>query len=226
LLCRYCGHENDDDNFYCVYCGKNVANKNHNADETSRLNSEHPEAHTGKNKSHPVGKTRRAAVLLVLTIILAVACIVLVYGWVSSSDMIRSYETENERLQEFADAVAPDGLYVNVQSVYNSLEDGKKLSEDLVASEIKYLSMEYQIYTPTFIFNFWGKELEVRIINNGKLVEGKGSSPTYSFTKKIDTGIGNAGWGSKTGGTYQPGYCTIQFVYQNRVVGEKTVTIR
>ncbi len=137
-----------------------------------------------------------------------------------------NYNEKLSTLQSFADAAAPNGLYVKIGSVWNGTNEAEKISDDLTASDLEYLCFDYQAVSPSGLDTYIGKDIEIRLYENGALCQGKESPTTCTFTEEIMYGQLESGWGSSSGGSYEPGFCTIQIVYNNEVVGEKTVTIK
>lgn len=137
---------------------------------------------------------------------------------------------DNKDLQKALDAVDSDIIF-RIDSVYNSGND-QYSDGALVASEIRYLYIDYTLY--------WLKEVGDFAVYcdiyqpDGTLKHNPSTSPeghTFAFNESFVSGrpgdsvTGAMGWGQKDESSYTSGYYTILIWYGDQVVAGRRVYI-
>ena len=125
----------------------------------------------------------------------------------------KKYDTIADAQDNYNDLLESD-VFVRVTKVYNDADN----STDLDHTKITYLDFDYTVSKSKNIKD--SETLYIKIINpDGSLRRGSNSPSGYTISETV--GSYWNGWGSKSPGSYNRGYHTIEFWYNYHCVGKK-----
>lgn len=232
MVCGNCKNQVEDGLVFCPNCGNNLIKSSEDEAALGRAqkalnDAQHKigglEAELAAKK--PASKTP-AVVLGVLSFILLVVCIALGSQYMGTNSKYQDALSRADKYYSLAQELVSGDFIVSVEDVFNS--DGTAaLDRDMIAASTKYLDIKYKILTYGSPYTYSGKEMQVRYFRpDGSLMTGEKSGTGYSFTVNVPMGSGTTGWGNANGGNYTPGIYLIQFVYDDKVVGEKAIVLK
>lgn len=136
-----------------------------------------------------------------------------------------AYEQADEANARVAEVLGGD-LLLKVDSVYNADQQGNYISDSIESTSLRYLTVDYELFSDQDWSTFDGSTLNVMIYNpEGMMIQGPESTDDYTFTTTIDGQYGSVGWGSDYDQVYYPGFYVVVFECDGVVVGKEPVYI-
>ena len=136
-----------------------------------------------------------------------------------------AYDEADEANARVAQVLEGD-LLLKVNTVYNADQEGNYLSDYIESTSLRYLTVDYDLFTDKNWSYFDGSTLKVMIYNpEGIMIQGPESTDEYTFTTTINGPYGSVGWGSDYEQVYYPGFYIFVFEYDGVIVGKEPVYV-
>ncbi len=135
--------------------------------------------------------------------------------------------SEKEKAEkELSDVKAFAGdLLIKVNSTYNADEDGSKLSDKLIAKDMRFLHFDYDVL---FLRDDMGSATIYLDIYkpDGDIKDSINSPAGHSFSVTVSSSGGyGSGWGNSEESTYEAGTYRVDFIYMDRIIYSKKFNI-
>ena len=228
MICQTCQHEILEGEMFCSYCGARVKTAPVPVPQVPQVKEPEKQVEGEVVASAPQkgGRNVYLVLLLVASVFLCVVSIGLLVAYLKADEQAEEAMKLATKAQMNYESVLPGGLLVQVDSVSNADQQGNLLSTDLNADTLQYLHLDLHIFTIESLYTYHDDLLYVSVYKpNGELMQGQGSTASYTFTKEITSTYSSVGWGNSTGGAYTHGFYVIVFVYDGVTVGKEAVFV-
>lgn len=136
-----------------------------------------------------------------------------------------------KRLSEMESYASP--VMIKINKIYNGEKGGKKISDNLKSSEMRYLRIDFSGYFLKDNVNKAMIYLDIYKPDGSlKFSSNSPSGHTYSCsfeaknTGSIKTVQEDSGWGNSSESTYPAGIYRIDFVYENKIIYSQKIEIK
>lgn len=220
MKCKYCGSEISESDLFCTECGKEVEKNDFNISDDPV-----PKKKLSVSKILAIALGAFCAILTVVTICISVELSDESYysdyyfqKWQEAEDELE--RTQDGALLEFLDS----DIAVKITGFSNTDKDSNLISNTLKSSNMRYFMIHYEI---KWLVKNPDSTLYISIYEpDGTLKYNSSTSPSgYTFETDISEGTHKSGWGNSTKSTYDSGYYTVLFTYENKVVAAERVYI-